>query len=176
MAGLWLDQNLTVNANTVYANKTGATQELVGKNVELSLPEIKAKTTDAEAMGTITVPVLGQFDNMEASIHHIGVDLGLAKMLAQEALEIEVRWVEQVMKEDGTQKTVSRKAFLSGFPNVVVPQITVKPGEAVDAEVPYTITAYKMIANGEVLWDINRLTQKFIVNGVDYFASLSSAL
>ena len=101
MEGLWLDQNLTVNANTVYVNTVGGDQELVGKDVEISLPEIKNKTVDATAMGTISVPVISQFDNMEAKIHHIGVDLGLAKMLAQETLEIEIRWVEQIMKEGG---------------------------------------------------------------------------
>ncbi len=176
MAGLWLDQHLTVNADTVCSNKIGETQEMVGKHVEISLPEVASKTTDAEAMGTLTVPVLGQFENMEATIHHIGVDQGLAKMLAQQTLEIEVRWAEQVMKEDGSQTPVGCKAFLIGFPNKVVPQITVKPGEAVDVEIPYTITGYKLIVDGKELWDINRLTQKFVVDGVDYFASLSSVL
>ncbi len=176
MAGLWLDQHLTVNANTVYSNKIGEQQELVGKNVEIALPEVSSKTTDAEAMGTLTVPVLGQFENMEMTIHHIGVDYGLAKMLSQETLEIEIRWADQVMKEDGSQSTVGCKAFITAFPNKVVPQITVKPGEAVDVEIPYTVTGYKMVADGKVLWDINRLTQKFVINDVDYFASLSSVL
>ncbi len=173
---LWLDQNLTVNANTVYTNTIGGTQELVAKDVEIALPEIKNLTVDATAMGTLTVPVVSQFDNMEATIHHIGVDLGLAKMLAQETLEIEVRWAEQVMKEGGKQAVVGCKAFLVGFPQVAAPAITVKPGEPVDIEVPYTITGYKMVKDGKTLWDINRLTQKCIILDKDYFAEMSSVL
>ena len=175
-SGLWLDQNLTVNANTVYVNPTGEDQELVAKDVEISMPEVKNLTVDATAMGKLTVPVISQFENMEAKIHHIGADLGLAKMLAQSTLEIEVRWVEQMMKEDGSQTRVGCKAYLTGFPEIAVPSFTVKPGEAVDVEIPYTITGYKMVKDGETLWDINRLTQKCIINGVDYFADMSSLL
>lgn len=174
--GLWLDQNLTVNANTVYANTIGGAQDLVAKDVEVTLPEVKNITVDATAMGTLSVPVISQFENMEATIHHIGADQGLSKMLAQETLEIEIRWVEQIMKEGGAQNTVGCKAFLTGFPTDAVPAITVKPGEPVDVEVPYTITGYKMVKDGDVLWDINRLTQKCIINGKDYFAEMNSVL
>jgi P2 family phage contractile tail tube protein len=176
MDGLWLDQNLTVNANTVYVNTVGGEQELVGKDVEISLPEIKNKTVEATAMGTVDVPVISQFDNMEAKIHHIGVDLGLAKMLAQETLEIETRWVEQIMKEGGAQATIGCKAFLTAFPQDAVPSFTVKPGEAVDVEVPYTVTGYKVVKDGVELWNINRLTQKCVILGKDYFAEMSSML
>lgn len=174
--GLWLDQNLTVNANTVYVNPVGGEQKLVGKDVEITLPDVKNKTVDATAMGEFSVPVIGQFENMESTIHHIGVDMGLASMLAQETLELEIRWVEQIMLEGGAQTTVGCKAFLTGFPTSAVPEITVKPGEAVDIEVPYTITGYKMIKNGETLWDINRLSQKLEINGKDYFKDMNDLL
>lgn len=174
--GLWLDQNLTVNANTVYVNPVGGEQKLVGKDVEITLPDIKNKTVEATAMGELSVPVIGQFENMEATIHHIGVDLGLANMLAQETLELEIRWVEQIMLKGGAQATVGCKAFLTGFPTSAVPEITVKPGEAVDIEVPYTITGYKMVKNGETLWDINRLSQKLEINGKDYFKDMNDLL
>jgi P2 family phage contractile tail tube protein len=176
MAGLWLDQNLTVNANSVYANSIGGKQEMVGKNVEVSLPEVKSKTVDAEAMGTLTVPVIGQLENMEMSIHHIGADHGLSKMLAQETMELEIRWIDQVMKDNGTQVTVGCKAFITANPQVAVPQISVKPGEAIDVEVTYTVTAYKLVRDGEVLWDINRLAGKYIIGGKDYYADITSML
>lgn len=174
--GLWLDQNLTVNANTVYTNVVGGEQVLVAKDVEISLPEIKNLTVDATAMGKITVPVIAQFDNMEASIHHIGADLGLARMLQQETLEIECRWVEQLLKEGGVQGTVGCKAFLKGFPQVAVPKVTVKPGEAADIEVTYTITAYTLKRGEDELWSIDRLAQKCVIMGKDYFADISSML
>lgn len=173
---LWMDQNLTVNANTVYANPVGKEQKLVAKDVEVTLPDVKNKTVDATAMGDLSVPVIAQFKNMEATIHHIGADLGLANMLAQETLELEIRWAEQIMKEGGAQSTVGCKAFLTGFPASAVPQITVKPGEAVDVEVPYTITGYKMVKDGTTLWDINRLSQKLEINGKDYFKSMNELL
>ena len=174
--GLWLDQNLTVYANTVYVNPVGGEQKLVGKDVEITLPNVANKTVDATAMGDFSVPVIGQFENMEATIHHIGADEGLASMLAQETLELEIRWAEQIMLESGAQTTVGCKAFLTGFPTSAVPEITVKPGEAVDVEVPYTITGYKMVKNGVTLWDINRLSQKLEINGKDYFKDMNDLL
>lgn len=175
MEGLWLDQNLTVIADSVYANKIGGEQELVAKDVEISLPEVKNLTIEAKAMGNMNVPIIAQFDNMEATIHHIGVDLGLAKMLAQETLELEVRWVDQVMMQGGGQTAVSCKAFLTGFPQGI-PQIGVKPGEAVDVETPYIITGYTLKRGEDELWSINRLSQTCVINGVDYFADISSML
>ena len=169
---LWLDQSLTVNADTVYSNTVGGDQVLVGKDVEVSLPEIKFLQLDQTAMGDFKISRKNQFEAMDMTIHHIGVDTGLIAMLAEEAQEIEVRWIEQIMKEDGSLTTIGCKAFLNAHPQVAAPPIVIKPGEPVDIEIKYNVSGYKLVRDGEIIWDINRLNQKCIVGKVDYFANL----
>lgn len=173
---LWLDQSLVVNADTVYANTVGGEQKLVARDVEVTLPEMKYETLETTAMGKFELAQIHQFEPMEMTIHHIGIDMGLAQMLMAEMLELEIRWVEQIMIEDRSMQYVGCKAFVNAHPQVATPKIKVKNGEPINIEVPYHVNGYKLVRDGEVLWDINRLSQKFIVNNVDYYAHLESMI
>ena len=71
----WLDIKGPVVADTVYADST-----LVAKDVAFTLPGIEFLTADVQAMGNMTVPLIGLLENMELSITKIGVDNGLRRM------------------------------------------------------------------------------------------------
>lgn len=174
--GIWLDQNLTINANTLYANKIGGTQELVGKDAQITLPAVRNQTTDAALMGTFTVPILAQLENMEATIHHIGVVSRIASLLGQESIELEMRWIQQVMTSDAAQKAVSGRAYITGYPQTVMPEIDIQPGQSVDLEMVYTVSKYKLVVEGEVLCNIDRVASILEIGGKDYFTDLSSML
>lgn len=173
---IWLDQSLAVNANTVYSNTVGGEQQLVARDVEISLPEITYETLDTTAMGKFELAQIHKFEPMGMAIHHIGIDMGLAAMLMAEMLELEIRWVEQVMIEDYSMKTVGCKAFVNAHPQVATPKIKVNIGDPLNMEIKYHVNGYKLVRDGVVLWDINRLSQKFIVNNVDYYAHLESMI
>ena len=53
--GIWLDQNLVINANTLYANRIGDEQELVGKDAQITLPSVTNMTTAARRPFTTSV-------------------------------------------------------------------------------------------------------------------------
>ena len=74
----WLDIKGPVVADTVYADST-----LVAKDVAFTLPGIEFLTADVQAMGNMTVPLIGLLENMELSITKIGVDNGLRRMKAE---------------------------------------------------------------------------------------------
>lgn len=173
---VWLDQSLVVNANTVYSNTVGGEQQLVARDVEVSLPELTYETLEATAMGKYELAQIHKFEPMEMTIHHIGIDEGLAAMLMAEMLELEIRWVEQVMIEDYSIQTIGCKAFVNAHPQVATPKINVKTGDPLNMEIKYHVNGYKLVRDGVVLWDINRLSQKFIVNNVDYYAHLESMI
>lgn len=60
----WLDIKGPVVADTVYADST-----LVAKDVAFTLPGIEFLTADVQAMGNMTVPLIGLLENME-HLHH----------------------------------------------------------------------------------------------------------
>ena len=56
-SSIWLDQSLVVNANTVYSNIVGGEQQLVARDVEVALPEIKYENLETSAMGNFLIGV-----------------------------------------------------------------------------------------------------------------------
>ena len=72
---MWLDLKGAVVADTLYESG-----ELVAKDVGYTLPAIGQMTADMNAMGTMTVPIVGLLENMELAITKIGEDRGLGKM------------------------------------------------------------------------------------------------
>lgn len=175
-SSIWLDQSLVVNANTVYSNIVGGEQQLVARDVEVALPEIKYETLETSAMGKFQLAQIHQFEPMEMEIGHIGIDEGLSAMLMAEMLELEIRWVEQVMIEDYSIQNIGCKAFINAHPQVATPKFTVDVGKPITTKVKYHVNGFKMVRDGVVLWDVNRLSQKFIVNNVDYYAHLQSMI
>lgn len=176
-------KNITVNATSIYVTDMGAadedgaaTPQKVGEDVEVTLPEIKAITTTASAMGDFDVPVIGQLENMEFKLHHTGVDANMTKLLKQKVLDIEVRFVQQVFNDDGTSSVIGCKAMLKVFPVNIAPEIGVKKGEVSDNEIAYGVIKYQMFCNGEELWNVDRLNHKLVIDGVDYYTDISGLL
>lgn len=109
--GKWLDIKGPVVADTVYADNT-----LVAKDVAFTLPGLEFMTADVMAMGNMTVPLVGLLENMELTITKIGVDMGLSRLGRLEKQNLEFRWVQNVVKSDGTQGTEGCKAFVRVMP------------------------------------------------------------
>ena len=94
----WLDIKGPVVADTVYADST-----LVAKDVAFTLPGIEFLTADVQAMGNMTVPLIGLLENMELSITKIGVDNGLRRMNSHKRQSNEFRRDFFVEKTDGSK-------------------------------------------------------------------------
>lgn len=166
----WIDIKGPINADTVYCDN-----ELMARDSNFELPEVTPKTSEYPAMGTMEIPTLAQIENMEMKINKIGVDMGLAKMNKFKANNYEIRFVQEAITADGTARYMQCKAFITAIPKGL-PAVSGEVGSPTEAEGTYTCTSYKLIADGEVLWDINRLTGKMEIADVDYAESITSFL
>lgn len=101
-----MDLKGPVVADTVYSDNT-----LVAKDVSFTLPGLEFMTADVMAMGNMTVPLVGLLENMELTITKIGVDMGLSRLGRLEKQNLEFRWVQNVVKSDGSQGTEGCKGF-----------------------------------------------------------------
>lgn len=149
--GKWLDIKGPVVADTVYADNT-----LVAKDVAFTLPGLEFMTADVMAMGNMTVPLVGLLENMELTITKIGVDMGLSRLGRLEKQNLEFRWVQNVVKSDGTQGTEGCKAFVRVMP-AALPELGVEIGSATEAEGTYTVTRMQIYANGAEYMCVDRL-------------------
>lgn len=167
---MWLDLDGAILADTVYNDGV-----LVAKDVAITLPAVNMATADLKAMGTMSMPMPGQIEAMEASITKIGTDKGLRKLVKFESKTLEFRWVKDVKTADGSSKVVGHKAFLRVVPKSI-PGLGVDPGNMIESEIPFAVTRYQLFVDGEEYWLIDQLNQILRVDGVDYCKNIRSLL
>lgn len=170
MAATWQDIKGAVIADTVRVNG-----ELVAKDTSFTLPGLSFLTADVKAMGNMTVPLIGLLENMQMAITKIGVDYGLSRMNRLEKQDFELRWVQNVVKYDGSVSMEGCKAFVRTMPGSF-PDIGVEVGNASEQENTYNVTRMQIYANGQEVLCVDRLSQILRINGRDYMSQINSML
>ena len=166
----WLDIKGPVVADTVYADGV-----LVAKDTSFTLPGIEFMTADVQAMGNMSVPLIGLLENMELAITKIGIDNGLGRMNRLQKQNFEFRWVQNVVKSDGSTTTEGCKAFVRTMPGAF-PETGVEIGSAPEQENTYNVTRMQIYANGEEILCVDRLSQILRINGEDCMKNIVSLL
>lgn len=166
----WIDIKGPVVGCTVYDEG-----KLVAKDVTINLPAVTHVTADFKAMGTVSKPIPGQIEAMETSIAKIGTDYGLRNLVKLKAKTLEVRFVHDVQKADGTSEVEGCKAFLRVTPKGI-PGISIEPGSAAENELTFATTRYQLFVGGDEYWLIDQLNQIMRIGGEDYCKEIRSLL
>lgn len=166
----WIDIRGPIVGDTAYVDGV-----LVAKDVTIALPSVDFKTSTFAAMGDVEMPIPGQISPMEVSITKIGVDEGLGRIVKVESKTIEIRFVHDVKKSDGTTRVEGCKAFLRCTPKGI-PSISIAPGNNTENEIAAGCTRYQLFVGGEELWLIDQLSSILRIAGKDYMKSINSLL
>ncbi len=169
--GKWVDKRGPIEANTVYANGI-----LAATDTNVTLPEITFMTADVNAMGTMSIPLNNAIEDMEFTINKVGVDKNMTRLTAPGKKNIEVRWVQDVIKSDGTTKEEGCKAFINCAPTTLHPGASLEIGSSSENDLTYKVTRYKLVVGGEEVLLVDRLAHIIKVNGVDYSRKYDSLL
>lgn len=167
---MWLDMKGPILANTAYVNG-----QLVAKDVAVALPAVTPLTADYRAMGTVTLPVVGQIEAMETTITKIGIDLGLRSLIKFQSQTIEFRWAQDVKGSDGSSKVEGCKAFIRCVPKGI-PGLTIDPGNTPEGDIALATTRYQLFVGGEEYWLIDQLNQILRIDGKDYCRNITNLL
>lgn len=166
-----MDRYGAVVASTMYCDG-----ELVAKDVEFTLPDAAFQTVDVQAMGTMSVPVIGLLDNMELTVNHIGVDVNVAKACRPGKNSLEFRWVQQIIKDDGSVAEKGCKAFVTTLSNRAYPSINAVVGSATTLEGSYTVVRIQIFADGQEVLLVDRVANILKANGIDYMNDRATML
>lgn len=166
----FLEKKGPVIADTVYCDNV-----LVAQDVSFTLPGIVFLTADVQAMGNLSVPLIGLMENMELAITKVGIDKGFSRMNRLEKQNFEFRWVQNVVKADGSTAVEGCKAFVRTMP-ASTPEIGVELGSAPENENTYNVTRMQIYANGVEIVCVDRLSQILKVNGKDYMDQIRKLL
>ena len=159
-----------VVADTVYSDG-----RLVARDVAITLPEITPITADLPAMGTMSMPIWQQLENMEATITKTGTDEGLRALIKPDMKPLEARWVQTVTDDEGAPKNVGCKAFIKGIPNKI-PGVGVTVGETSESECTIMVTRYALFVDGAEMFLVDRLAGIIRIDGKDYAGDIGSML
>ena len=166
----FVPKNGPVVADTVYCDNN-----LVARDVAVTLPEVSAMTVDIQAMGTMSVPVWPMIENMETSVNMIGADSRLRRVIKPDMKPLEFRWVQTVTDANGKTKNVGCKAFIKGQPTKI-PGISLEVGSQTEGEVTIMTTRYNLFVDGKEVLLIDRLAGICRVAGKDYAGNIDSML
>ena len=169
--GKWVDKRGPIEANTIYANGI-----LAATDANVTLPEVTFMTAEVKAMGTMSIPLTNAIEDMEFAINKVGVDKNMTRLTTPGKKKIEVRWVHDVIKSDGTTKEEGCKAFIDCAPITLHPGASLEIGSSSENDLTYKVTRYKLVVNGEEILLVDRLAHIIKVNGVDYSRKYDSLL
>lgn len=166
----WQDIKGAVVADTVYADGN-----LVAKDTSFTLPGLSFLTADVKAMGNMTVALIGLLENMEMVITKIGLDKGLSRMNRLEKQNFEFRWVQNVVKSDGSVSVEGCKAFVRTMPSAL-PETGVEVGSTTEHENTYNVSRMQIYTNGVEIVCVDRLSQILRIDGKDYMKQIVNLL
>lgn len=169
--GKWVDKRGPIEADTIYVEN-----KLVASDMSVTLPEVTFMTADVQAMGEMSIPLTNAIEDMEMSITKIGVDKNMTKLTAPGKKSIEIRWVQDIIKSDGTVKPEGCKAFLTVSPVTLAPGASLEIGSASENDLTFKVFRYKLVVGGEEVLLVDRLAHKIKVNGKEYSKKYDSLL
>lgn len=166
----YLDLRGPIAACTIYAGG-----ELVARDVTVTLPAVTPTTGELKGMGTIEMPNPTQLEAMELAITKQGIDRELGKLANMKAQDIEVRWVQDVMKSDGTTAPEGCKAFMRAI-SKGLPGLSVEPGSVSENEMTFSVLRYQLFVGGKEIVLADKLNAILRANGKNYTSGIDSLL
>lgn len=166
----YLDLRGPIAACTVY---TGG--KLVARDVTVTLPAVTPTTGELRAMGTVEIPTPTQLEAMELAMTKLGIDKELGPLANMKSQEIEVRWVQDVMKSDGTTAPEGCKAFMRAM-SKGLPGLSVEPGSPSENEITFSVLRYQLFVGGKEIVLADKLNAILRMNGTNYTSAMDSLL
>ena len=170
MPNLALDLSGPIQGITAYADDG---KDPCARDCTVTLPEVSPLTNDLKAGGTLSVPDMSQIDSMETTVSKMGVDANFGALAA--AKKLEIRFAQQVVQQDGTQKTVGGKAYLRVMLKKL-PGVQLETGAANENEYTYETSRYQLFVDGKEILLIDKLLGIVRIGGKNFTDSVLSVL
>lgn len=149
---------------------------MVGVVPDIDLPEIGMKASDVEGAGMLGVlnsPAIGQFESMEQELKFNVLYSSAINMLNPlEAVNLTFRAAQQVYDKTGGYVFKGLRIVEQGRVKKFKPG-KLKRAEGMEATVTMELTYILVEVDGVVMLEIDKLNQKYIVNGKDMLAGIA---
>jgi len=152
---------------------------LIGLADEITLPKISSKKTTLSGsgiLGEIDAPVPGQIESSEMKIKWNHLYSDAARMMnPNETVQITIRAAQQTANKEGGVVYKGLRIVCSGHPKEI-DLGTLKRGDTMGATTTLELLTYKVEVDSQVIFDIDKLGGKYVVNGVDLRAEINALI
>lgn len=149
---------------------------MVGVVPDVDLPEIGMKASEVEGAGMLGVldsPAIGQFESMEQEIKFNVLYSDAINMLSPlTAVNLTFRASQQVYDKTGGYAFKGLRIVEQGRVKKFKPG-KLKRAEGMEATITMELTYILVEVDGTVMLEIDKLNQKYIVNGQDMLAGIA---
>jgi len=161
------------NAN-VYLNGVS----YAGQAEEVTLPNLKPKMAEHKPLsGLGAIDLTTGLDKMTMKIKWNSVDVDVMKQAANfySSSDIMIRANSDTWENGSKSGSVPVVAIIRGL-SMNLPAIVLKHQDNPDIETEFNVTGYKLLIDGELVFDVDLFAQVYIVDGVDLLADYRSNL
>ena len=152
---------------------------LIGLADEITLPKISSKKTTLSGsgiLGEIDAPVPGQIESSEMQIKWNHLYSDAARMMnPKEKVQITISAAQQTANKEGGVVYKGLRIVCSGHPKEI-DLGTLKRGDTMGATTTLELLTYKVEVDSQVIFDIDKLGGKYVVNGVDLRAEINALI
>lgn len=143
----------------------------VADAVKCTLPEIKwitAALSGAGIGGNIEIPLQGMAEAMsfQVDLRGVGAD-NVGLLLVPGVRSLELRFNRDRFDSNGQIVKAGTKIFLSGMNTSLSPG-TIQRASAMESGATFSVIRYRWVEDGQELFLIDQLNQRYKANGVDY--------
>lgn len=151
-------------------------ERMVGVVPDVDLPEIGMKASEVEGAGMLGVldsPAIGQFESMEQEVKFNVLYSDAINMLSPlKAVNLTFRAAQQVYDKTGGYVFKGLRIVEQGRVKKFKPG-KLKRAEGMEATITMELTYILVEVDGTVMLEIDKLNQKYIVNGQDMLAGIA---
>jgi P2 family phage contractile tail tube protein len=169
---------MSVISGSVIADKLLSDGMEIGDHVSCQLPSIEKATAEmkgAGIMGTIDMPMTGQFNSMVFVINTRSINKNSVELIKPGPQRLELRFLRDVLQSDGTMIPQGTKIFITGINKKYDPG-KVERATTMDGSTEFEVLRYRQVIEGRETLLIDKLANVFKVNGKDYMSEIRAAL
>lgn len=160
-------------------DRTYAVPRLLDDAASVKLPEIALLSETIKGIGVngeIDMPTYGQVGALEVEITNNNLSRDTVRTFRQQTHHLEHRWATQVLDPaTGETKVVGKKAIMKLIPKSLNLG-AIESNKAEETPSKFECTYLKYVVGNDVLLEIDKLNDKFVVDGIDYSGAVRSVL
>ena len=143
----------------------------VADAIKCTLPEVKWLTTTLSGSGiggNADIPFQGMAEAMsfQVDLRGVGAD-NAALLLVPGVRSLELRFNRDRFDSQGQIVKAGTKIFLSGIHTALTPG-TIQRANAMESSASFSVVRYRWVEDGEELFLIDQINQRYKVMGIDY--------